>query len=309
MDNEDPPILTATATHNMENDTLRVCGKAWDPDTWDHVTGINIVVGNTSTCVSPDKNGTWAINISTNTLPTGLYTINLTAWDTKATTTNITTQVFIKHPDHPPVVSITYNLTDKGGVFLEAFVYDPDPWDSVTVLWYSDRDGFLGTTNPLATGLSPGKHVITCVVTDTGGLTATATLTIEVPYSSVGNVFTVKGVFVFSNNTVHVWGETSQPTTLQVLLDGKKIKTIQTTVGPWHVYTLVPPGTHTLTITDNNTITKTVTNQNNRPQDNSQTPNILLPGLFLFITASFLTFILARNRKTKKRLNRNQRVK
>src|SRR5439155_1729722 len=51
---------------------------------------------------------------------------------------------------------------------------------SAAIQWTSDRDGALGTGGSVSHMLSEGTHQLTATVTDRGGLTATATVTVEV---------------------------------------------------------------------------------------------------------------------------------
>src|SRR5207245_6158674 len=51
---------------------------------------------------------------------------------------------------------------------------------TAAIAWTSDRDGALGTGGSLTHMLTEGTHQITATVADRGGLTATATVTVQV---------------------------------------------------------------------------------------------------------------------------------
>ncbi len=64
------------------------------------------------------------------------------------------------------------------------------PLDGVAISWTSDLDGALGTGSPLAinaSDLSQGEHVMTVVVTDTSGQTATDSVAITIERIAVND--------------------------------------------------------------------------------------------------------------------------
>ncbi len=101
-----------------------------------------------------------------------------------------------KPTNRPPSVTITSPVTFDGhsedsSILLEALVSDPEDRGatmSARMVWSSDRDGRLGTLNPLHTSLSAGIHVITATYADSGGLSASDSRRIAVLPASYGGL-------------------------------------------------------------------------------------------------------------------------
>jgi hypothetical protein len=99
----------------------------------------------------------------------------LVAQATIAVTVNGAPSVSITSPvdgsqfDEDEVVSLTGTASDAEDGDLSA-----------ALVWSSSLDGALGTGAALALPLSPGAHVLTVQVTDTGGLVAQATIALTV---------------------------------------------------------------------------------------------------------------------------------
>ena len=97
-------------------------------------------------------------------------------------------------PNQPPTVSITtpaHGATFETGatITFAGTATDPEDQDlSSTIEWTSDRDGLIGTGASIDASLSDGAHVITASVTDSGGATATAAVTIGVDVLGLGAV-------------------------------------------------------------------------------------------------------------------------
>ena len=70
------------------------------------------------------------------------------------------------------------------------FLLDAENGDiSAQIKWRSDRDGALGTGASIVVAtLSPGTHVITAHVTDTAGVAADASITVDVAHPPVVNI-------------------------------------------------------------------------------------------------------------------------
>jgi hypothetical protein len=67
-------------------------------------------------------------------------------------------------------------------VALAGVAYDPEDGSlsGDALVWESDRDGVLGTGTSLAAPLSPGKHRVTLIATDSDNNQGTAGLTLFV---------------------------------------------------------------------------------------------------------------------------------
>ena len=89
-------------------------------------------------------------------------------------------------PNNAPTISITApanNATFATGasITFTGSASDTEDGDkSTSIVWSSDIDGTLGTAPGILVKLSDGTHTITAKVTDSGGKTATATITITV---------------------------------------------------------------------------------------------------------------------------------
>lgn len=92
-------------------------------------------------------------------------------------------------PNQAPVVTITSpaegaSLFKGSAATFKASLFDPGEGDGGTLTWTSDQEGALGTSTS-TTSLSKvlttlGQHVITASITDSGGLTGSASVTVNV---------------------------------------------------------------------------------------------------------------------------------
>src|SRR5207249_2198506 len=85
-----------------------------------------------------------------------------------------------------PLVSITapasgQTLASSATITFTGSASDLEDGDlTAAIAWTSDRDGALGTGGTITHTLSEGTHQLTATVADRGGLTATATVTVQV---------------------------------------------------------------------------------------------------------------------------------
>ncbi len=106
--------------------------------------------------------------------------------DTKDPDSNPEGLVYVGDANAAPGVSITSptdgTTFDTGAmVGFTGTADDPEDGDLKAVLtWTSDRDGDIGTGESASMALSDGDHLVTASVTDSGGRTGTATITITV---------------------------------------------------------------------------------------------------------------------------------
>ena len=140
---------------------------------------------------SSDKDGAIAIGTAANpvNLSVGEHTITATATDSDFATADAQISIGIDaRPPQPPVASITQPLTDEtfaqGVEILLVGAGDdpdgPDPEESAFVR-ASDIDGQIGIGRQVASdALSLGDHLVTLTVKDPQGLSATASVAIEI---------------------------------------------------------------------------------------------------------------------------------
>lgn len=140
---------------------------------------------------SSDKDGAIAIGTAANpvNLSVGEHTITATATDSDFATTDAQISIGIDaRPPQPPVASITQPLTDEtfvqgAEVLFVGTADDPDGPDleESAFVWASDIDGQIGIGRQVTSdALSLGDHLVTLTVTDPQGLSATATVAIEI---------------------------------------------------------------------------------------------------------------------------------
>ena len=167
-----------------------------DPTTTTGVTDATVAAADTTTtadaaaATTTTTRPTGTTAAPTTTLPATTTTIPATTTTSAAITTTSAPPTTVA-PSVAPQVSITtpdsvqrYEATFDAGagnfgavVQFAASVSDPDG-DAVTVEWYSDLHGFLGTGTSLAVRLSvdgdTSQPIITAVATDATGATASA---------------------------------------------------------------------------------------------------------------------------------------
>ncbi len=121
-------------------------------------------------------------------LPSGVHVI--TAQVTDADGATVSTSVSVSVASSAPTVSIQSpsngaGFTTSQMLSFQGTASDPDDGPlSGSISWTSDRDGALGTGATVSRRLSKGTHVITASVTDSGGMTSVATVTIAVQNSA-----------------------------------------------------------------------------------------------------------------------------
>jgi hypothetical protein len=152
---------------------------------------------------SPDEGATWqalATNVATTTLTVAAHAlpgsdralIRVIASDGVNAGSDQSDRPFVV-PPHPPRAFIT---SPAGGasfasgqmILLSGATLDAEdgPLPAERLAWHSDRDGFLGDGDELpVTTLSPGRHVITLVATDSGGKIGQAAVEIFVGQTQI----------------------------------------------------------------------------------------------------------------------------
>lgn len=132
-----------------------------------------------------DVNGTVAACTTTRALTLGNHT--LTAYATDADGGTNTAQVTVTAANTGPSVSIQQPANNAilftgSPIPFAAAVSDPDEpaFPGARIVWRSSRDGELGTGATLQRPLTLGNHIITVTVTDAFGLTAEASVQVNV---------------------------------------------------------------------------------------------------------------------------------
>lgn len=103
-------------------------------------------------------------------------------------------------PNYPPVVTITSpadgSTFDSGATILfEGTASDTEDRDlTANLAWTSDIDGPIGTGGSFSTTLSDGNHTITASVTDSGGATGNASISITVGTPSEATTASVDSI-------------------------------------------------------------------------------------------------------------------
>jgi hypothetical protein len=117
----------------------------------------------------------------------GEYNITVTTTDGEAVVNTTFTIEVIDVNDRPlkPVIEIEEGRRafDEGeSILLKALADDPDiPWgDTLTYLWTSSISGDLGSSQTVQVQLEPGVHIITLEIFDSGSLTNSTNVTVEV---------------------------------------------------------------------------------------------------------------------------------
>jgi len=121
------------------------------------------------------------------TLSDGDHTITASATDSGGKTGSASINITVTPPQNdPPSVFITSPVDgspfDSGtGILFEGTASDTEDGDLTTSLvWTSDIDGQIGMGGSFSTILSDGNHTITASVTDSGGNTGSASVSITV---------------------------------------------------------------------------------------------------------------------------------
>ncbi len=133
-------------------------------------------------------------NFTISTLVMGIHTIRAEITDVNNLTANAIVTVEIVKPNTPPSIvinTITTPLPEAGfkptkSVTANGTASDAEDGDlSASIKWFSSINGYLGQgaqfiVNPPTQSLSAGTHIITAMITDTKGLSALDTRTIDV---------------------------------------------------------------------------------------------------------------------------------
>src|SRR5256886_4867478 len=170
-----------TGSSYFTGDTITLQASAHDSanvDLSSHVTWSSNLAGSL---------GTGAV-VSTS-LGAGTHTITASVTDGQSLTGSSQVTLTVNAPppgNTPPLLTITapsagQTFASSAATTLTASASDLEDGDlSAAIQWTSDRDGALGTGGSVSHMLSEGTHQLTATVTDRGGLTATATVTVEV---------------------------------------------------------------------------------------------------------------------------------
>src|SRR5438094_5826333 len=127
--------------------------------------------------------------VVTTSLGQGTHTLTATVTDGQGLTGSSQISVTVTPPppgNTAPLVSITaptsgQTLASSATITFTGSASDLEDGDLTAVIaWTSDRDGALGTGGTITHLLSEGTHQLTATVADRGGLTATATVTVQV---------------------------------------------------------------------------------------------------------------------------------
>ena len=118
------------------------------------------------------------------TLSDGNHTITAEVTDSGSATGS--SSIAVEVSNVPPAVAITNpvdgSTSDSGATILfEGTASDTEDGDvTASLVWTSDIDGQIGTEGSFSTTLSDGNHTITASVTDLGGKTGSASVSITV---------------------------------------------------------------------------------------------------------------------------------
>jgi len=127
--------------------------------------------------------------VVTTSLGQGTHTLTATVTDGQGLTGSSQISVTVTPPppgNTAPLVSITapasgQTLASSATITFTGSASDLEDGDlTAAIAWTSDRDGALGTGGTITHLLSEGTHQLTATVADRGGLTATATVTVQV---------------------------------------------------------------------------------------------------------------------------------
>jgi hypothetical protein len=187
-----PPNQAPTADAGVdrtvnEGATVRLTGTGTDIDgtieaySWQQISGLAVVITNadmadaffTAPAVEVTQDLTFRLTVTDDDGATGSDTATITGTDTAPS--NTAPSVIIDQPAD----DAAFNSSDK--IVLAATATDPeDGVISDDIVWTSDLDGNLGTGATFSTTLSIGVHILTASITDSGGSSASDSVTITV---------------------------------------------------------------------------------------------------------------------------------
>jgi predicted esterase len=257
------PIANAGNNFTTTNNYAYLSGGAsYDPDgsiatwAWSQVSGpstATMLAGNTMFPTVKDLMG-------------GVYVFQLTVTDNQGATASSTVSLTVG-TNKPPVASAGGNFNvqlPQGTVTLDGSLsYDPD--GTITTYAWTKVSGPTGGTmatpagkTTQLTGLIAGTYVYQLTVTDNGGLSATAQVTVTVlaaitnnkpPYCNAGNNFTSSNNYVYLSGGASydpdgkivnwAWTEVSGPNTASVLGANTMFPTVQGLIAGTYVFNLV----------------------------------------------------------------------
>ena len=189
--NNQPPTATITSPASMQTvfqgTSVTFTGASQDPEDG-ALTGMALTWSS-----SLDGMLGTGSPLSTSTLTTGDHTITLVARDSGGNTGTASVVVRVLPQNQPPVVTLTApasgsSVTAGTSVTFTGSATDPEDGalTGMALRWSSNRDGALGTGSPFSTaGLSAGQHTITLSATDSGGRTASASVTLSVTMTTM----------------------------------------------------------------------------------------------------------------------------
>jgi hypothetical protein len=161
----DPVTLRAWVSDVQESDLA--ASVTWDSD-------VNAFLGR-------------GASLTTRDLAIGPHLITASVVDAGGLTGVDSVALTIRRANRSPAVTILTPVTDTvvengAAVVFTAAAFDEEDGDlSASVSWSSSRDGFLGTGAGITTtALSAGLHLVTARVTDGGGASASATVSVTV---------------------------------------------------------------------------------------------------------------------------------
>ncbi|GAF81462.1 unnamed protein product, partial [marine sediment metagenome] len=168
-------------------------------------------------------------SFSIDTLSVGTHTITATVTDTGGLSgsAGITVTVEVV-PNTAPVVSITapadgLSVTEGTSVTFSGSANDTEDGDLTSILsWSSDLDGIIGSAGSFSIDtLSVGTHTITATVTDTGGLSGSAAITVTVDPAGPSVLFSDPFDRPDSDTVENGWSEVEQSGAAVSILNGK----------------------------------------------------------------------------------------
>ncbi|MFO1434006.1 MAG: DNRLRE domain-containing protein [Candidatus Competibacteraceae bacterium] len=165
---------------------------------------------------------------TTSTLSVGIHTITATVTDNAGAQGSASITV-INSTNHPPAVSIGSPANCACFIAGDTITFSGtagDPEDgnlTANLNWTSNIDGVIGTGNSFARTLSVGTHTIQAQVTDSGGFTGKATITVTVdppPTMTLNSIGAEDGWVLESSETSNVGGtlKASDSTSLGLML-------------------------------------------------------------------------------------------
>ncbi len=197
-------------------------------------------------------------------LSPGIHIITASSTDETGTTVSKTIVLYIQEINTEPTVAITDFVGGVSGTLGQAFTFKATAKDnqegdiSDRIVWASSLDGDLGTGASLSVTLSPGDHTMTARISDSKGLTSTASVNVTAVAYNAAPVMTlleiVKGEATEQGLPVDIYGNASDLENGDI---SDKITWTSNMTGLLgkgnHIRATLSPGTHTITgtATDN----------------------------------------------------------